>query len=164
MPAYNEEENIQSTLSGWYEVIEKLEAKNNSGNKLVIINDGSKDKTLEKLKAFKKNRPLLEIIDKKNKGHGPSLIRDYNYAIDEGTDWIFQTDSDSESNFKDHEYPLVTSSAAGFDKSSVYKPTVHYDEESDRLYLWYNGRNQSLETIGFVKIENFKKTAEKLGL
>ena len=103
MPAYNEEENIQSTFSGWYEAIEKLEAKNNSGNKLVIINDDSKDKTLERLKAFKKNRPLLEIIDKKNEGHGQSLIRDYNYAIDEGTDWIFQTDSDGESNFKDYE-------------------------------------------------------------
>lgn len=77
---------------------------------------------------------------------------------------MLSSSTDGESNFKDYEYPLVASSAAGFDKSSVYKPTVHYDEESDRLYLWYNGRNQSLETIGFVKIENFKKTAEKLGL
>ena len=101
MPAYNEEENIQSTLSGWYEVIEKLEAKNNSGNKLVVINDGSKDKTLEKLKDFKKDHPLLEIIDKKNEGHGPSLIRGYNYAIEEGADWIFQTDSDGQTNPKE---------------------------------------------------------------
>lgn len=68
------------------------------------------------------------------------------------------------SDFTDYKYPLVTSSLAGFDKDSVYKPTVHYRPEDDTLFIWYNGRNQSLETIGLVKVKNFKKTAAALGL
>lgn len=61
------------------------------------------------------------------------------------------------SDFTDYKYPLVTSSLAGFDKDSVYKPTVHYRPEDDTLFIWYNGRNQSLEAIGLVKVKNFKK-------
>lgn len=100
MPAYNEEENIQSTLVGWYKIIDDLETKSPAGSRLVVINDGSKDGTLKKLKAFKKTHPNLEIIDKQNEGHGhgPSLIRGHNYAIENGADWIFQTDSDGQTN------------------------------------------------------------------
>lgn len=52
MPAYNEEENIQSTLVGWYKIIDDLETKSPAGSRLVVINDGSKDGTLKKTQSF----------------------------------------------------------------------------------------------------------------
>ena len=41
IPAYNESENIEKTISDWYPVVESHNEEGNS--RLVIINDGSKD-------------------------------------------------------------------------------------------------------------------------
>ena len=43
IPAYNEEENIRQVINGWYPIIEKYNG--NDKSKLVVIDDGSKDKT-----------------------------------------------------------------------------------------------------------------------
>lgn len=90
MPAYNEEANIEKTVQQWYPVVEKTSAD----CRLVIANDGSKDRTFEIMKKLKSQYPL----DKPNSGHGPTVIYLYNYAIREGADWIFQTDSDGQTN------------------------------------------------------------------
>lgn len=63
IPAYNEEENIETVAKEWHEVVEKI--GNNS--KLVIINDGSKDSTLNKLKEMEKIYPYLVALDKENR-------------------------------------------------------------------------------------------------
>lgn len=92
VPAYNESENIEGFMEEWYPIIE---AHNGDGcSRLVVINDGSRDDTYEKLLELAKTRPLLVPLTKPNGGHGSALILGYKYAIAEGADYIFQTDSD----------------------------------------------------------------------
>ena len=92
MPAYNEEANIENVVKQWYPVIEKIGGE----SRLVIFNDGSKDQTGEKLKELEKKYPCLIGVNKKNEGHGATLLRAYRYAIRAGADYIFQTDSDGQ--------------------------------------------------------------------
>lgn len=96
IPAYNEEENIEKCVDDWYPVVED---HNESGtSRLVIINDGSKDGTYEKLLELAKTRPLLIPRTKPNGGHGATVLYGYRYAIKKNADWIFQTDSDGQTN------------------------------------------------------------------
>ena len=94
MPAYNEEETIQSVILQWYPIIEKI----GGGSKLIIIDDGSKDKTYEIMKMEAQSKPNFIPITKKNAGHGATLLYGYHYAIEAGADYIFQTDSDGQTS------------------------------------------------------------------
>lgn len=94
IPAYNEEANIAEVVEEWYPIVEKYNG--NKKSRLVIINDGSKDDTLKVLEGLKEKRPLLEVLDKKNSGHGATVLYGYRYALDHGADFVFQTDSDGQ--------------------------------------------------------------------
>ena len=96
IPAYNESANIKKTIEQWYPVVEKHNDEGRS--RLVVINDGSKDNTYELLCTCAKDRPLLVPLTKPNGGHGPTLLYGYRYAIDQDTDYIFQTDSDGQTD------------------------------------------------------------------
>ena len=96
IPAYNESENIEKTIDQWYPVVERHNDEGNS--RLVIINDGSKDNTYELLQKCAATRPLLVSLDKPNGGHGPTVLYGYRYAIRQKADYIFQTDSDGQTN------------------------------------------------------------------
>lgn len=96
MPAYNEDANIKSTLDAWYPIIEK---HNESGkSRLVVVNDGSKDNTYKLMQEYAETHPLFIPLTKPNGGHGSTVIFAYDYAIKSGADWIFQTDSDGQTN------------------------------------------------------------------
>ena len=96
VPAYNEAENIGRLIDEWYPVVEK---HNETGkNRLIVINDGSKDETLSILTNKAKNKQLLISLDKPNGGHGSAVLYGYRYAIENDADWIFQTDSDGQTN------------------------------------------------------------------
>ena len=101
IPAYNESENIEALINDWYPVIENHNGDGNS--RLVVINDGSKDNTYELLQDLAKTRPLLEPMTKPNGGHGPTLIFGYKHAIAQRADYIFQTDSDRQTNPEEFE-------------------------------------------------------------
>lgn len=101
IPAYNESENIESCVKDWYPIIEKHNGNGNS--RLVIINDGSKDNTLKILKQLAKTKPYLQPLDKTNGGHGSTVLYGYMYAIDEKADYVFQTDSDGQTNPEEFE-------------------------------------------------------------
>ena len=92
IPAYNEEETIENVINDWYGIVKKI----GNQSKLVIINDGSVDNTYEKALQLKKKYSNLEVITKKNEGHGATLLYGYKYAIDSGADYVFQTDSDGQ--------------------------------------------------------------------
>lgn len=96
VPAYNESENIEKLIKEWYPVVEK---HNGSGqSRFVVINDGSKDNTYELLEKLAVDRPLLKPLTKNNGGHGATVLYGYRYAIENHADWIFQTDSDGQTN------------------------------------------------------------------
>lgn len=92
MPAYNESENIQEVVEQWHPIVERI----GNGSRLVIFNDGSKDNTFEKMKHLEKDFPLFIAETKANSGHGATCLYAYRYAIREGADFIFQTDSDGQ--------------------------------------------------------------------
>ncbi len=96
VPAYNESANIGGFIKEWYPVIEKCNIEGNS--KLVIINDGSKDNTYGIIQSYAKTRPLLVPLTKQNSGHGSTLLFGYRYALANHADYIFQTDSDGQTN------------------------------------------------------------------
>lgn len=94
IPAYNESENINKVLKQWYQIIVKIGGK----SRLVVIDDGSKDDTYKKIKKLSNKMPQLIAITKKNSGHGATILYGYNYAIQNNADYIFQTDSDGQTN------------------------------------------------------------------
>lgn len=95
MPAYNEECNIENVVKAWYPI---LEGKADN-SRLVIADYGSKDRTHEILEDLKKSKyPKLEVLQTTNQFHGPKVIALYDYAIQNGIDYVFQTDSDGQTN------------------------------------------------------------------
>ncbi|MDE7210658.1 MAG: glycosyltransferase, partial [Lachnospiraceae bacterium] len=66
IPAYNEEENIESVVNDWYPVVEKI----GNDSRLVIMDDGSKDSTYAKMQELVKSRPMFTPVTKENEGHG----------------------------------------------------------------------------------------------
>lgn len=97
MPAYNEHDNIETVVAQWHPIVEEL----NDGGfdaTLAIANDGSKDDTGAKLQALTANYKHLLPLNKSNSGHGATVIYLYNYAIGHGADFVFQTDSDGQTN------------------------------------------------------------------
>lgn len=97
MPAYNEAENIENTIQQWYSVVKKL-ADEGEESRLAIANDGSKDNTFAIMQGLKEKYPLFEPLDKPNSGHGATVLYLYRHAIKNGADFIFQTDSDGQTN------------------------------------------------------------------
>lgn len=96
IPAYNEEENIRNTIDDWYKIIEKHPG--NGESRLIVINDGSKDRTYEIMQEYAKTRPLFLPLTKTNGGHGSTVLYGYRYAIEQNADYVFQTDSDGQTN------------------------------------------------------------------
>lgn len=96
IPAYNEEANIIATVEQWYPIVENHNGEGMS--RLVVVDDGSKDNTLSLLQDAASSRPLMIVLPKKNGGHGDAVLHGYRYAIGHGADYIFQTDSDGQTN------------------------------------------------------------------
>ena len=92
IPAYNEEENIEVVIRDWYPIVEKV----GNGSTLLVINDGSRDSTYDKMLALREEFTALCPLTKKNSGHGSTILYGYNYAISQGADYVFQTDSDGQ--------------------------------------------------------------------
>lgn len=92
IPAYNEEMNIDTVAREWHQVVRDIGGK----SRLVIINDGSRDHTYEKLQSLSAELPYLTPLTKKNGGHGATVLFGYQHALQEGADFIFQTDSDGQ--------------------------------------------------------------------
>lgn len=92
IPAYNEAANIVAVAREWHAVI----AQHGPESRLVIIDDGSKDDTYSILQGLRSELPQLIALTKPNSGHGATLLYGYRYALEQGADYIFQTDSDGQ--------------------------------------------------------------------
>lgn len=92
IPAYNEEMNIEAVVKQWHPIVERIGHE----SRLFVINDGSTDRTQEKLADLQKIYPCLYAVNKANQGHGAAILYGYRCAIAEGADYIFQTDSDGQ--------------------------------------------------------------------
>lgn len=94
LPAYNEEENIESVLKSWYAIIDGKNEK----SRIIIADSGSKDKTHNILNDLQKTFSKLVVLSETGRYHGEKVIALYDYAIKSGANWIFQTDSDGQTN------------------------------------------------------------------
>ena len=94
LPAYNEEENIEPVVKSWYKVLDGKD----EASRIVIADSGSNDKTHEILTNLQKSFPKLEVLSNTGRYHGEKVIALYDHAIKNGANWIFQTDSDGQTN------------------------------------------------------------------
>lgn len=94
MPAYNEAENIDSVVSSWYPVL----SGKSENSRLIIADSGSTDETHKILQQLSTKYDKLRIISDTGKSHGEKLMALYRYAIASEADYIFQTDSDGQTN------------------------------------------------------------------
>ena len=92
MPAYNEAGIIEKVVQEWHAVVDSV----GHGSRLIVLNDGSTDETSAILESIKTSHPNLTVINKTNSGHGPTCLAAYKFAVDEGADWVFQTDADGQ--------------------------------------------------------------------
>jgi dolichol-phosphate mannosyltransferase len=92
MPAYNEEACVGPVVSAWMEAIRR----ETEDFTLCVLNDGSTDRTLERLRELAANYPQLVIVDKPNSGHGQSCLMGYRLALEASARWILQIDSDGQ--------------------------------------------------------------------
>ena len=92
IPAFNEEANIESVVRQWHPIVTKI----GEDSRLFIVNDGSTDGTQKKLVKLQRQYPCLRSVEKVNKGHGAAVLYGYRCALEEGADYVFQTDSDGQ--------------------------------------------------------------------
>lgn len=94
MPAYNEEQNIKDTVKAWYPIL----VGKSEDSRFVVADSGSTDSTHTILEEIKNEYPKIEILSNTGKQHGPKVIALYSYALSQGADYIFQTDSDGQTS------------------------------------------------------------------
>lgn len=76
MPAYNEEVAIAAAVDDILAHVVPVVAS----AEIVVVNDGSRDRTGEILREIAARQPRLRLIDRANGGHGPALITGLNAA------------------------------------------------------------------------------------
>ena len=87
-PCYNEEDNLDEYIGRITKVLGKL----NLEYKIILVDDGSKDKTWQKiLENSKKNKKIYGIKFTKNFGHQSAIMAGINSA---DTDYVFFSDVD----------------------------------------------------------------------
>jgi len=90
MPVYNEEACIARVIDSWRRLLTSLDVR----FELIVVNDGSLDGTAGALAQFKEDQ-RIQVVNKQNSGHGPSILVGYHRAV-QAADWVFQCDSDDE--------------------------------------------------------------------
>lgn len=121
MPVYNEEACVADVVREWREMLSGLDLR----FRLLVLNDGSRDGTAQALSVFAKD-PHIEVINKPNSGHGPTVLLGYHRAV-ELAEWVFQCDSDDE--MKAHYFPLLWEKRAHYDALFATRTgrTQHFD-------------------------------------
>lgn len=92
IPAYNEEEGIRTLLESLLPVCES------QGWQVIVVNDGSTDKTVEKVEAFLPNPCLTLVTHRVNRGYGAALKTGVRHAQ---TEFVATMDSDGQHRIED---------------------------------------------------------------
>lgn len=107
-PAYNEEKNIKSTVLNAKKVLERVASK----WEILVINDGSEDKTAEVVRDLEKKDKRIKLVSHKvNKGYGGALKTGFERGKYE---WIAFTDSDGQFDFSEIEKFIAKKETSDF--------------------------------------------------
>ena len=93
-PAYNEEKNIGHAI---YQAL-RLAPQVSDSFEIIVINDGSKDKTAAVVKKIAQKHSEVRLVTQRNRGYGGALKRGFKESRNE---WIFFTDSDLQFNIQE---------------------------------------------------------------
>ena len=96
MPAYNEAGAIQDVLKDWLHVFDEVIGCEPDAYAILVVNDGSLDDTA--LKVAELEDPHVMLVNQRNGGHGRALYAGYMKAVGMKPDYVFQTDSDGQTN------------------------------------------------------------------
>ncbi|HXB09419.1 MAG TPA: glycosyltransferase family 2 protein [Puia sp.] len=88
IPVYNEAQNLAGLLGDWQPILRATGVP----YKVILIDDGSRDNSLQLLRAMAVEDPALEVHTQRNGGHGAAVLHGYRLAQD--AEWVFQIDSD----------------------------------------------------------------------
>lgn len=93
LPAYNEEENIARAVRN----ADAALAATGLECELIVVNDGSRDRTGEILRELAPEYPRLRIVEHSpNQGYGGAVRAGFAAATHE---WVFQSDSDNQFDY-----------------------------------------------------------------
>lgn len=140
IPSYNVEKYISHCLGTIEKAIKDLE--------VIIVNDGSKDKTLKMAKNFQKNhKDNVRIIDKQNGGHGSTinaamkLVSGKYLRILDSDDWLNEEDLEEYiKNLKESEEDLILTNY-----------TYNYVSENKKETVDVYGKTKNLKNISEIK-------------
>ena len=95
LPCYNEEENVERTAANALEVLEAI----SNDYELIIVNDGSGDRTGEIARRLAGANPRIRVVDHPvNRGYGGALQSGFRVATKE---FVFYTDGDGQFDMKE---------------------------------------------------------------
>lgn len=92
VPAYDEEQSVGRVLDEWLAALRAL----GTPFRVLAIDDGSRDGTLEVLRRTAAAHPEVTVLDQANAGHGQACLRGYRAALAGGAEWVLQIDSDGQ--------------------------------------------------------------------
>ena len=122
MPAYNEEANIEAVIAQWHPVVEKI----GNDSRLMIVNDGSKDHTWDKIADLHERSPRFKGLNlAHNVGHQNAIMAGMMQAKDMA-DAIVTIDADLQDDINCIE-KMVDSYEEGYDV--VYGVKVERDAD-----------------------------------
>lgn len=107
LPCYNEEENVEKVIRAADYICKKVA----EDYEILIINDGSKDKTEEIATSLTGEFPNLVVISQINKGYGGAIKKGFESAT---KDWLFFTDSDLQFDLNELELFIPSSTEYDF--------------------------------------------------
>lgn len=141
IPAYNEEATIERIL----EKVKSVVLPNQIQKELIIVNDCSKDQTVEKVNAFIEANPSIDIklfSQEINKGKGAAINR----AIKECSgDYLIVQDADLE--YDPDEYVLLLKPVFIDNADVVYGSRFMGHHPHRVLFFWHSIGNKFLTTL-----------------
>lgn len=141
IPAYNEEDTIQLIL----QKINEVQLVNGIKKEIIIVNDCSKDKTVEKIEEFKAIHPHLNIqlfSQPFNQGKGAAI----NKAIQLCSgDYLVIQDADLE--YDPEEYNLLIKPVLVDNADVVYGSRFMGHQPHRILFFWHSIGNKVLTTL-----------------
>ena len=96
IPCFNEEENIEHILEHLRYVKQNSQKRNEFNLEILIINDGSTDRTIQILEKNNQDSFFTLINFNENKGYGYTLMSGFEYAKKMDFSWIISFDMDGQ--------------------------------------------------------------------